>query len=195
VTLQAEIGKKLRQARNAKGLSQAALAKRAGVPQSHISKIENTGVDLRLSSLAEIARALDLELMLVPRKVVLATQSLIRQAQPAEFSLASLALRDDLAKLDKLAEDVLREHASSVEIARLKSRIHDLAQLEIPLSARDAVRALTKQLEAIKQNQNIQHVNAVMEEADRLRNKFAHVFPDPVPATQRPAYTLDDDDG
>lgn len=195
MTLQAEIGKKLRQARKAKGLSQAALAKRAGVPQSHISKIENTGVDLRLSSLAEIARALDLELMLVPRKVVLATQSLIRQAQPAEFSLASLALRDDLAKLDKLAEDVLREHASSVEIARLKSRIHDLAQLEIPLSARDAVRALTKQLEAIKQDQNIQRVNAVMEEAVRLRNKFAQVLPDPVPATQSPAYTLDDDDG
>lgn len=195
MTLQAEIGKKLRRARNAKGLSQAALAKRAGVPQSHISKIENTGVDLRLSSLAEIARALDLELMLVPRKVVLATQSLIRQAQPTEFSLASLALRDDLAKLDKLAEDVLREHASSVEIARLKSRIHDLAQLEIPLSARDALRALTKKLEAIKQDQNIQHVNAVMEEADRLRNKFAHVLPDPVPSTQRPAYTLDDDDG
>jgi len=193
--LQAEIGKKLRQARKAKGLSQAALAKRAGVPQSHISKIENTGVDLRLSSLAEIARALDLELMLVPRKVVLATQSLIRQAQPTEFSLASLALRDDLAKLDKLAEDVLREHASSVEIARLKSRIHDLAQLEIPLSARDAVRALTKQLEAIKQDQNIQRVNAVLEEADRLRNKLAHVFSDPVPATQRPAYILDDDDG
>lgn len=193
--LQAEIGRKLRQARNAKGLSQAVLAKRAGVPQSHISKIENTGVDLRLSSLSEIARALDLELMLVPRKVVLATQSLIRQAQPTEFSLVSLALRDDLAKLDKLAEDVMREHASSVEIARLKSRIHDLAQLEIPLSARDAVRALTKKLEAIKQDQNIQRVNAVLEEADRLRNKFAHVLPDPVPATQRPAYTLDDDDG
>ena len=80
MALPADIGKKLRKARKAKGLSQAAVAKRAGVPQSHISRIETTGVDLRLSSLAEIARALDLELMLVPRKVVLATQSLIRQA-------------------------------------------------------------------------------------------------------------------
>ena len=82
MTLQLKIGKTLKQARTTKGLSQAALAKLAGVPQSHISKIETSGVDLRLSSLAEIARALDLELMLVPRKVVPATRSLIRQAQP-----------------------------------------------------------------------------------------------------------------
>jgi transcriptional regulator with XRE-family HTH domain len=81
MTLQADIGKTLKQARTAKGLSQAALARRAGVPQSHISRIETTGVDLRLSSLAELARALDLELMLVPRKAVPAARSLIRQTQ------------------------------------------------------------------------------------------------------------------
>ena len=98
MNLQTEIGKTLKQARTTKALSQAALAKLAGVPQSHISKIENTGVDLRLSSLTELARALDLELMLVPRKVVPAARSLIRQAQPTPISLTKPALRDDLAK-------------------------------------------------------------------------------------------------
>lgn len=72
-------------------MSQAALAKLAGVPQSHISKIENTGVDLRISSLTELARALDLELMLVPRKVVPAARSLIRQARPTPISLTKLS--------------------------------------------------------------------------------------------------------
>jgi len=82
----------------AKRLSQAVLAKRTGVPQSHISKIERTGVDLRLSSLAELARALDLELMLVPRKAVPAARSLIRQAQPdasPETQRPAYTLEDD----------------------------------------------------------------------------------------------------
>lgn len=98
MTLQADIGKTLKQARKAKGLSQAALAKRAGVPQSHISRIETAGVDLRLSSLAELARALDLELMLVPRKAVPAARSLLRQAQRGsapEAQRSAYTLDDD----------------------------------------------------------------------------------------------------
>ena len=68
----------LRNARRAKGLTQRALGKKAAVPQSYISKIENGAVDLRVSSLVELARALNLELMLVPRKTVSAVQSIIR---------------------------------------------------------------------------------------------------------------------
>ncbi|MCY4296878.1 MAG: helix-turn-helix transcriptional regulator [Gammaproteobacteria bacterium] len=71
-----EIAKTIKAARQAKGLSQLALAKAAGMPQSHISRIENAGVDLRLSSLTEIARALDLELILVPRRAIPAVRSI-----------------------------------------------------------------------------------------------------------------------
>ncbi len=60
----------LRSAREARGLSQRALGAKAGVPQSHISKIENGTVDLRASSLVELARALELELVLVPRRTL-----------------------------------------------------------------------------------------------------------------------------
>ncbi len=68
----------LKAARIAKGLSQRALAEKVGVPQSHISKIENGRVDLKLSSLIEFSRVLDLELMLIPRKLIPAVQSLTR---------------------------------------------------------------------------------------------------------------------
>ena len=68
----------LKNARRAKGLSQRALGKKVAVPQSHVSKIENGAVDPRVSSFMELARALDLELMLVPRKTVSAVQSIIR---------------------------------------------------------------------------------------------------------------------
>jgi len=57
-----DIIRELKQAREAKGLSQRALSQRTHVPQSHISKIESGGTDIRLSSLIELARALDLEL-------------------------------------------------------------------------------------------------------------------------------------
>ena len=55
------IGRALREARETKGLSQRSLSRSSGIPQSHISKIENGGVDITLSSLLALTRALDLE--------------------------------------------------------------------------------------------------------------------------------------
>ena len=72
------IGEILKKARLGKGLSQGALGAQVGVPQSHISKIESGLVDLQTSSLIELSRALDLELMLVPRVLVHTIQSLQR---------------------------------------------------------------------------------------------------------------------
>jgi len=70
---------RLRKARQAKGLSQRELSKLAGVPQAHISRIEGNKVDLRLSSLLAVANALDLEVVLVPRKAMPAVHSITRQ--------------------------------------------------------------------------------------------------------------------
>ena len=68
----------LKTAREARGLSQRDLSAKSRVPQSHISKIENGAVDLRTSSLVELARVLDLELVLVPRRAVPAVRSIVR---------------------------------------------------------------------------------------------------------------------
>lgn len=86
--LNEQILKTLKAARQKKGLSQKALSAKSGVPQSHISKIENGGVDLRVSSLIALARVLDLELELVPRKTVPAIQSIVRSTMRAEQSKA-----------------------------------------------------------------------------------------------------------
>lgn len=77
------IAKWLREARQARNLSQRALRELAGVPQAQISRIESGGVDLRLSSLIAIANALDLEIALVPRKALPAVHSIIRQTSVA----------------------------------------------------------------------------------------------------------------
>jgi transcriptional regulator with XRE-family HTH domain len=70
----------LKMARQRRGLSQRGLSRLTGVPQSHISRIERGAVDLRLSSLIELARTLDLELMLVPRRSVGAVRSIAQAA-------------------------------------------------------------------------------------------------------------------
>ncbi|MAF27742.1 MAG: transcriptional regulator [Croceicoccus sp.] len=73
-----QIAASLKTARLAKGLTQKELGRRVGMPQSHISKIESGGVDLQLSSLTELSRALDLEVKLVPRAAVVALESVLR---------------------------------------------------------------------------------------------------------------------
>jgi transcriptional regulator with XRE-family HTH domain len=71
----------LRQARLAKGWSQRDLSGKAGIPQAHISRIESGVVDVKVSTLVELARLLGLELVLAPRAAVPAVEALIREAE------------------------------------------------------------------------------------------------------------------
>lgn len=71
-----EIAAAIKTARQRKGLSQRALGAKVGIPQSHISKIEQGLIDLQTSSLIQIARVLDLELVLVSRTYLPAVKAL-----------------------------------------------------------------------------------------------------------------------
>lgn len=73
------IGEMLKNARLQKKWSQRILGAKTGIPQSHISKIESGEVDLQTSSLIQLARALELELMLVPRQLVPTFQALMQK--------------------------------------------------------------------------------------------------------------------
>lgn len=80
-----EIITQLKEARRHQGLTQRDLSAKAGVPQSHISKIESGHVDIKVSSLVALARVLGLELMLIPRRYILAVQAITsQQAQSAQ---------------------------------------------------------------------------------------------------------------
>lgn len=87
-----ELIRALKQARARRGLSQRALGAKAGLPQSHVSKIENGGADIRLSSLVELARVLELEPMLVPRRLVPAVEAII---SPTPISERAYTLDDE----------------------------------------------------------------------------------------------------
>ena len=67
----------LKRARLAKKLKQSELGVKLGLPQSHISKIEQGGSDPRLSTVTDMARLLDQELVLVPRSMLPAIRSML----------------------------------------------------------------------------------------------------------------------
>lgn len=81
-----KLAKALKKARKQKGLSQQTLSQRVGLPQGHISNIENSRVDIKLSSFIELARALELEPMLIPRTLVNTIQALNKQHNNPDYA-------------------------------------------------------------------------------------------------------------
>ncbi|MDE3046098.1 MAG: helix-turn-helix transcriptional regulator [Verrucomicrobiota bacterium] len=86
-----EMAAQVKAARKKKGLSQRELAAKVGMPQSHISKIEQGLVDLQTSSLIQIARALDLEPVLISRTHLSAVEA-IQQNRPSSKSIPAYQL-------------------------------------------------------------------------------------------------------
>lgn len=72
-----DFARAIRLQRSRKGMSQAELGERLKMPQSQIARIEAGERDIRLSTLTEIARALDLEPMLVPKRLTPAVRYMI----------------------------------------------------------------------------------------------------------------------
>lgn len=198
----------LKAAREAKGLSQRALAERVSLPQSHISKIERGGVDIQLSSLTELARALELEIKLVPRKAVPAVESIIRQTAPTVAKDQQARVRESLSRAVTTA-DRLVEFDTSSSLDQIRDAAHLLQHLPLPAGdlnviqrALGALRPLehvsldTNEAEDIRFVLESPKVSASLKRVAQIlrniRNHAAH-HPEYSPATQRPAYTLDEE--
>ncbi len=65
-------------ARKAERLSQKALGARIGLSQKHISEIENGKISPRFDTALEIFRALDLELVVIPRHLTNIVRTVMR---------------------------------------------------------------------------------------------------------------------
>jgi len=89
-----DLRQELKKAREQRGWSQRELGSRVGLPQMHISGIESGKIVPRYDTLLELVRVLDHDLLMVPRALVPAVQSLIRdhkrrdaQGEPEERAL------------------------------------------------------------------------------------------------------------
>lgn len=157
------ITKAIKAARKEKRMSQRALGAKTGVPQSHISRIENGAVDIKTSSLIEFARALDMELMLVPRILVPAIQGILRGAAKKSVSASGNVIENtarEFKKALKSVRQVARFLPKADELKRLTSTLRDMEQLRIPVSEFEKAMYLVKQidepLKAIKEIQQDQ---------------------------------------
>jgi HTH-type transcriptional regulator / antitoxin HipB len=72
-------------ARRNQKLSQADAGKKSGVGQAHWSRIENGTIDVRLSSMIDITRALGYELMLIPKELVPAVKAILQSSLTQDF--------------------------------------------------------------------------------------------------------------
>jgi transcriptional regulator with XRE-family HTH domain len=182
----------LRQARQRKGWSQRDLSQRAGVPQAHISKIENGVVDMKLSTLLELARFLDLDLVLAPRAALPAVQALIREAE-ANHGLRSA--RGAANALLPLARRLRQSHPDSHATERLASLAPDITAIA-PLfqtpgalaELQDVVRDL--QAAAETPGESPGQLDRAVTRLAQLRNSLVHARP----TTPTPAYSLDEED-
>ena len=188
----------LRSARETQGLSQRALSAMAGVPQSHISKIENGTVDLRVSSLVELARVLDLELILVPRKAVSAVQAVAR-SRAESVPTAVESSRQTLNELKRLQQSVARTaqiHPALPELAEILRLVRELKHFPIPRHYLDAVLNVAAAVKVFHEKPfSLNGLRDSLAQLRNLRNALAHALPTSHDTeTVRPAYTLDDDD-
>lgn len=94
------LAKTLKQAREARKLSQRDVAERTGIPQGHLSRVETGGVDPRISTLVEVGRSLGMELVWVPQRALPAVQAIIRSLDPRAPAAEEDPARQPAYRLD-----------------------------------------------------------------------------------------------
>ncbi len=192
-----KILKSLKRARKAKGLSQRELSAKSGVPQSHISKIENGAVDLRVSSLVALARTLDLELELVPRKTVPAVQSIVRKA-----------INTDLMNTQKRAQEVMNNYRETInaisnvgminlpqnELDRLKINISDISNLipKINSAQLEAIASSKIAMDEALNSRFTEKTKKAFSKIGSIRNNLVHSKLESI-TKSLPAYSLDNE--
>jgi transcriptional regulator with XRE-family HTH domain len=187
----------LKVARQRKGLSQRELGSRVGVPQSHISKIESGAVDLQTSSLLEIARGLDLELMLVPRALVPTVQSLQRSTdtdRPRNVETAKT--EKELKNLTSALQSIKHIPIPVLPVAEIKKTL-DALQPSL-----NALKSASKEYEQLRQNLAMPEIKAQLQQIAEVGRTLASIRNNVVhgnltkPSAPIPAYRpdMEDDD-
>lgn len=193
-----EMATSIRAARQAKALTQKELGQRVGLPQSHISKIEKGAVDLQLSSLVEIARALDLEVKLVPRKALAAVEGAIRAHGTTVVTSRALNLLNENAQLAERIKDSFPEIS---QIEAFQNAIRNISKLQFDAAQLKALNEAFRPAKRLKvllgAQEDAAKVARLLEKVISSLKHFRRVQVNvPLIATGRqlPAYRLDEND-
>lgn len=182
-----------REVREASGLSQRTLSERAGLTQSHISQIESGKMEPGLSSFIDMTRALDLEVMLVPKKLVPAVLGLVKaQATPDMHIHAGQPNDKRFARAERLVKKMKQLYGSSADLDRIADILRFLRRVNLSDQETQLVRELIARLDRYQaSDQAAPIVRDIAQNLQRVRNSIAHG----VSTEPKPAYSLDDGDG
>ena len=181
----------LRAAREGQKMSQRELSARSGLTQSHISQIERGAMEPGLASLVDVARALDLEIVLAPKKLMPAIRNILESTSASGDMLTS-----GQRKLVGRFERWMAQHRKAFgTISEADSFRDSLALLRhLPLSAEelDSFKAIADHLEQWQADPSPQDLRDVARAIRQLRNAAVHRDRDD--AVPRSAYALEEED-
>ncbi|MQW42137.1 helix-turn-helix domain-containing protein [Sinorhizobium meliloti] len=184
--------RQLRATREAQKMSQRELSARSGLTQSHISQIERGTMEPGLGSLVDVARALDLEIVLAPKKLMPAIRNILDSA-----SASSDVLTSDQRKLVGRLERWFAQHrggfGSASEADTLKDSLTLLRHLPLSAEEMDTFHEATARLDRWQADPpSRQELSGIAHAVRHLRNAAVHRDRDD--AVPRSAYALDEED-
>lgn len=183
-----ELIAKTREVREASGVSQRALSERSGLTQSHISQIESGKMEPGLSSFVDMTRALDLELILVPKKLVPAVDAILRSQEALGSSKPA---SKPLARAVRTVRKLKQIYGSSADLDRIDDAMHFFLRAGLTHHDTEHVRDLITRLERHQASEQAPPVvREIAQDLQRLRNAIAHARP----MEPKPAWSLDEDD-
>jgi hypothetical protein len=141
-----------------------------------------------------LARALDLELELVPRNALPAVQSIVRNTEGREprTNTAVRGVNMELSKLAKFLQSAELPQIPPKEIALALSNVRALQQLRPSATHMSAIKEMSKALTKFDPERLNKEIFAPYAEQLRvLRNQLAHM--PPIESIPRPAYSLEED--
>ena len=181
--------RELKRARLDAGLSQRALSERSGLTQSHISNIESGATEPGLSSLIDLARALDLEVMLVPRKRIPAVSSLVETR--SGFASRDLVFRREIDRSPALLAELAKRLGDKPALDEIGNALMLLGHARLdPEDIETVLNAIDKLRRAQRSPEPARRAREVAEILRPIRDKAVHPRLTPV----RGAYSLQDGD-
>lgn len=186
------ITRQIRAAREAMKMSQRELSTRSGLTQSHISQIERGTMEPGLSSLVDVARALDLEIVLAPKKLMPAIRNILESASNTSDTLTS-DQRKLVGRLDRWLAKIRDKFAIASEADTFKDSLALLRHLPLSADELDRLKDATVHLDRWQTDPPTrQELSEFVRAVRQLRNSAVHRDRDD--AVPRSAYALDEED-
>jgi transcriptional regulator with XRE-family HTH domain len=169
-------------------ISQRALSERSGLTQAHISQIETGRSEPGLSSFIDMARALDLEVVLVPKKLVPAVQGILRKNPTEQSSLEEATLRQ-IIHGERVVARQKHLYGSSADLDRIADYLRFFRQVRLRKADLEIVRTAVRTLKRYQASRLPKDtVAGIATNLQQLRNRLAHG----TMKAPRPAYAIDD---